>query len=229
MARKFWWPSSMPDQLVLMQNFHSKIGNYAATLGLSPDELMAAEGLCDAFIGTFNVAEQCRQTMQAMTQWRDRVFHGTPVGNPAPPAPVFPVVGTVAYTLGVVKQFIALRDRIVASPNYTLAIGEDLGLVGAQITPPPPSSVKPVFKTVSTSGLTVNLVGSMQGMDALRVEYAPNGGSFQPVAFLTNTPGGFQITPQNPNQPENGRIRAVFIKKNAEYGTYSSEYPVTVS
>ena len=69
----------------------------------------------------------------------------------------------------------------------------------------------------------------MQGMDALRVEYAPNDGQFTNVAFLTNTPGGFQITPQTPGQPEAGRIRCVYIKRNAEFGNYSADYPVTVS
>jgi len=66
-------------------------------------------------------------------------------------------------------------------------------------------------------------------MDALRVEYARKGGSFSPVAFLTNTPGGFQITPETPGEPETGHVRAVFIKKNEEYGNYSADYPVTVS
>ena len=219
----------MPDQLVLIQNFQSKIAGYATVLGLSPAQLTAAQAICDAFVGTFNVTEQCRQTMLAMTQWRDQVFNGSPMGNPAPAAPVFPVVGTVDYQRGIIRQFTELRDLIVALPGYNVTIGEDLGLVGAVITPPAPVNVKPVFKDVRTVGYTVSLTGSMQGMDALRVEYAPNGGSFAPVAFLTNTPGSFQITPANPNQPEAGRIRAVFIRKNAEYGNFSADYPVTVS
>ena len=66
-------------------------------------------------------------------------------------------------------------------------------------------------------------------MDALRVEYQPNGGKFATIAFLTKTPGGFQLTPTNPNQPEKGMIRCVFIKKNAEFGNFSPNYPVTVS
>ncbi len=69
----------------------------------------------------------------------------------------------------------------------------------------------------------------MQGFDAMRVEYAPKGGNFAPVAFLTNTPGGFSITPAVANQPETGHIRAIYIKKNAEYGNYSADYPVTLA
>jgi hypothetical protein len=89
--------------------------------------------------------------------------------------------------------------------------------------------VTPNLKTATSTGYWVNLSGSMQGMDALRVEYAPKGGAFKTVAFLTNTPGGFQITPLAAGQPETGHIRAVFIKKNAEFGNYSADYPVTLS
>ena len=126
-------------------------------------------------------------------------------------------------------QFFALRDQIVANSGYTLAIGEDLGIVGAEITPLGPTEVSPVLKPSVSMGNTVNVSASMQGMDAMRVEYQPAGGKFSTVAFLTKTPGGFQITPTNPNQPENGFIRAVFIKKNEEYGSFSPNYPVTVS
>jgi hypothetical protein len=230
MARKFWWATSMPDQLVQMQNFRDKIDNYATQLGLTPADVTAAVALCDAFIGALNATELCRSTMMAMKQWRDDVFNGEPVGKTAPPAPVFPVVGAVTYTVGVVKEFFELRDRIVASPGYSMAIGEDLGIVGAEISAPLPGSILPNLKAVTSTGYWVNLSGSMQGMDALRVEYSRDGGeNFTTVAFLTNTPGGFQITPANPGQAEKGFIRAVYIKRNEEVGGYSANYPVTLS
>ena len=229
MARKPWWPGSASEQVVLVQNFQAKIGTYAAVLNLAAEQIAAAQSLCDAFLGAFNLADQSRLTMQAMTQWRDIVFFGEPFGEPAPVPPVFPVGGSPAYTRGVVKQFFAFRDMIVSLPNYTMAIGEDLGIIGPAITPVPEASVTPDLRTSVTNGNFVNLVGSMQGMDALRVEYAPQGGQFSTVAFLTKTPGGFTINSQDPNQPQNGQIRAIFIKKNADYGNYSPNYPVTVA
>ena len=117
----------------------------------------------------------------------------------------------------------------MASPGYTEAIGEDLGIVGTEQPNRPSIDYTPELKTTTSTGYQINLSGSMQGMDALRVEYAPKGGNFTTVAFLTNTPGGFQITPATPGQPEKGHVRAVFIKKNEQYGNYSADYPVTVS
>ena len=147
----------------------------------------------------------------------------------APPTPIFPSAGDLAYTLGVVTQFFALRDQIVSNNGYTMAMGEDLGIVGSEIVPLAPTNVTPSLKASVSMGNTVNLTGSMQGMDALRVEYAPKGGVFSTVAFLTKTPGGFLITPTNPSGAETGFVRAVFIKKNAEFGNFSPNYPVTVS
>lgn len=229
MPKKFWWPTSLAEQLILVQNFLAKIATLGPILGLSPAQVTAAVALCEAFIGAFNATEQAKQSMQSMTQWRDVVFYGTPTGKDAPQAPVFAVVGPVTYSRGVVTQFFALRDLIVALPNYTVDIGEDLGIVGSEITPDAPETVAPNLKTVTSTGYWVNLTGSMRGMDAMRVEYARKGGEFSTVAFLTNTPGGFQITPVNPTLPETGHIRAIYIKRNAEFGNYSPDYPVTLS
>ena len=229
MARRPWWPTTLADQSSIVQNFSSKIGGYATQLGFTPAQVTAAQTLCATFINAYNFAEGCRMTMQGATQWRDIVFYGEPLGGAAPGTPVFPDGGDFTYTRGTVTRFFALRDQIVASNGYTMAMGEDLGIVGAVITPLAPTDVSPSLKPTVSMGNTVNISGSMQGMDALRVEYAPKGGSFTTVAFLTKTPGGFQITPTNPNQPETGFIRAVFIKKNEEFGSFSPSYPVTVS
>lgn len=229
MARKFWWPGSMPEQTVLVQNFQAKISLYGTGLGLTAAQVTAAEALCAAFIGAVNSTDLAKSTMQSMTQWRDEVLNGEPSGR-TPQAPVFPVVGATTYPVGVVKSFIKLRDQIVASPTYTQAIGEDLGIIGAETTRPAPDSIVPVLKAETSTGYWVNLAGSMKGMDALKVEYMRDGGTgFTTVAFLTNTPGGFQVTPQNPALPEKGVIRAVYIKRNEQVGSYSANYPVTLS
>jgi len=219
----------MAAQLIVVQNFLAKIAKYETDLPLTPAQVTNAQALCNSFISAFNATEQARQTMVAMTAWRDEVFTGEPTGAAAPAAPAFAAPPATPFTLGFVKQFFALRDLIVASPGYTETIGEDLGIVGTKQSSALPSTVTPQLKPVTSAGYQVNLTGSMQGMDALKVEYARKGGNFATVAFLTNTPGGFQITPAVAGEPEMGHIRAVFIKKNAEYGNYSADYPVTLS
>lgn len=229
MPKQFWWPGSLASQRSLMQNFGAKIPSYQATLSLTLLQVGAMTALCDAFIGAYDSTLSAKDSMKAMTQWRDEVFYGEPTGNEAPQAPVFAVVGNTSYTRGVVTQFIACRELIVNLPNYTETIGEDLGIVGSEVPSRPADEVMPELKAVKVSGYTVNLSGSMQGFDAMRVEYAKKGGGFQPVAFLTNLPGSFEVTPAVADQPEVGMVRTIFIKRNAEFGNYSPNYPVTVS
>ncbi len=87
----------------------------------------------------------------------------------------------------------------------------------------------PSLKVTTSTGYKINVAGSLQGTDALKVEYKPNGGNWASAAFLTKTPGEFTVTAQTPNQPESGHIRAISIKNNDEFGNFSPEYPVTVS
>ncbi len=162
MRKRFWWPTSMSDQLVLIQNFRAKIAGYQTALGLTLLQVTAATELCETFIGAFNSTEQAKTTMQSMTQWRDAIFYGDPVGAPSGEAPVFPVVGATTYYLGTVTQFMAFRDLIVALPGYTESIGEDLGIVGPEISPLAPDLVSPTIKSVKTNGFTV----SISGLDA---------------------------------------------------------------
>lgn len=229
MARKAWWPGMASEQLVLVQNFQTKIATYAAVLNLAAEQITAAQALCDAFIGASNLMEQSRTAMRAMTQWRNIVLYGDPTGEASPAPPIFPVGGAPAFTRGVVKQFFAFRDMIISLPGYTDAIGEDLGLIGPEITLIAEADMFPDLRAIVSNGNFVNLNGSMQGMDALRVEYAPKGGQFSTVAFLTKTPGGFTINTGDPSQAQAGLIRAIFIRKNADFGSFSPSYPVTVS
>ena len=128
-------------------------------------------------------------------------------------APEFLVAARAATTLPVLRKDFILDPYQVAEAR---AWGADCILVIlAQVD--------------DATAASLVSAGKDWGMDALRVEYQPAGGKFTTVAFLTKTPGGFQITPTVPNQPENGFIRAVFMKKNEEFGSFSPSYPITVS
>ncbi len=137
---------------------------------------------------------------------------------------------TTGIFIGVFDEFREFVDLIKASPGYTPAIGADLMIVGTAVTPPTPGSTAPDLKVTTAPGYTVDLAGSMQSMDAIRVEYKRSGSAGWAIAaFLTKLPGEFNITPNTPGAPETGNIRAIFIEKNADFGTYSPEYRLTLS
>ena len=62
----------------------------------------------------------------------------------------------------------------------------------------------------------------MQGMTGMRVEYRRAGGDFTPVAFLTKHRAGPDLRLPGARIRQ---IRAVFIRKNAEFGNWSPNYP----
>ena len=95
---------------------------------------------------------------------------------------------------------------------------------------PPPTDIAPNLKVTTSQGYEVNVAGTMQSMSGLRIQYKRQGGSgWATVGFLTNLPGSFEITPFAPGQSEMGNLRAIFIKKNVDFGDFSPEYPVTLS
>jgi len=229
MARSYWWATTLSAQVLLIQNFIAKLPGYATTLGLTPAQVTAATTLCDSIVSAIDVTNQCRATMQAVTNWRDLVLYGQPKGKGAGIAPVFPDLNGSTYERGLVDQFFELRDQIVASSGYTLAIGEDLGIVGTESSNLVPAETTPELKTVSASTNYVTITGSMQGMPVMRVEYATKGQTYGNVAIITNLPATIEIPKVNPNNPEVGTIRTIFMKKNADFGNYSPNYDVTLT
>lgn len=230
MVRNFWWPGTLSAQVLLVQNFAKKITGWAETLGWTPAQLAAAIALCNAIASAIEVTNQCRTAMLAVTNWRDLVLYGQPKGQPGGKAPVFPVINGEDYNRGLVDSFFEIRDQIVANNGYTLAMGEDLGIVGSESSASRgPAETTPELKTVSTSTNHVTINGSMQGMPVMRVEYAPKGQTYSSVAIVTNLPATFAVPKVNPNTPELGTIRTIFVKKNADFGNYSPNYDVTLA
>ena len=228
MARKFWWPRRLVDQQTIVRNFRSKIAGHAAAIGLSPAETAAAVALCDTMITAYNATEACKLTMQAMTTWRDEVLFGKQTGAVAPAAPLFPAPPAGGLTRGAVDQFIELRNRIVAAPGFNEAIGFDLGLIGPEHRPKDEAEVFPELNFKVSNGGTINVTGSLQGTDAVRIEKKAGDGEFATAAFLTLTPGHFTLTTSTPGAVERFALRAIFIKKNNEYGNFSPIYNVVV-
>lgn len=228
MARKFWWPRRLVDQQMIVRNFRSKIAGHAAVLGLSPAETAAAVALCDTMITAYNATEACKLTMQAMTAWRDEVLFGKQTGAVAPAAPLFPAPPAGGLTRGAVDQFIELRNQIVAAPGFNESIGDDLGLLGPEHRRKDASEIVPELNFRVANGGWIKVTGSLQGTDAVRIEKKAGDGEFTTAAFLTITPGEFPLTTTTPGAVERVALRAIFIRKNKEYGNFSPIYNVVV-
>jgi hypothetical protein len=229
MPKNYWWPNTISSQYILVQNFQVKIAVLGPALGFSTAEINQAVDLCRSFIEPTAFVDQWKSSMKAAIKWRNEIIKGKAIGQPVGPPPAVPSMAVGNYPIGFWKQFQSLRDRIIASPAYTPQIGTDLGIIGSTSTPLAPSNFTPELKATPVDGYRIKITGSMKGMDAVKIEYAPQDGNFTTVAFLTRTPGTFRITPADPSRPEAGQLRCIFIHNNEPYGNYSANYPVIVS
>lgn len=228
---KDWLPRSLAAMLVMFTNVLAKIDPYEAILPITHAQTVRIKLICNEFIAVYNYVTQCRATTESLVEWRDNIFYGSPTGDDAKEPPAFPSYTEVSDSfIGIITEFRELRELIVASPGYTRAIGEDLMIVAVEGEKLTESEVAPSLKVTTDSGYEVHIVGKMQGMDAIRIEYQRSlTADWHQVAFFTRLPGRLTITPQTPGQPENGNIRAIFIEKNEPFGDYSPSYPVTIS
>gem|GEM_PF-5624163 len=73
------------------------------------------------------------------------------------------------------------------------------------------------------------LTPSMQGLPVMRLEYAAKGQTYSSVAVITNLPAVITVAKASPTAPEVRTIRSIFMKMNADFGTYSPNYNVTLA
>lgn len=228
--KRDWFPRSRAQQLVMFTNVNAKIADYKSDLPITGDQIAKIQLICQTFIAVCNFVEQARASMQNVTDWQADIFNSKNVA-PVPKTPAFmPAALPAEAKTGIFQEFRRLIDLIKASPGYTEGIGEDLMIVGAEISRPPEDSVAPDLKVSTAGGYVVQLRGSMKGFNAMRVEYRKKGNSaWQHVAFMTKLPGDFKMTPAAPGEPESGEIGARFIDKNQDVGEFSPSYSITVS
>ena len=133
MKRKFYLPPGDNARLAWLQNFSSKIGTYAVSLGITPIEVTALAAYYVMFGYILGIIDQVRTFSQDLTKFKEKLMIaalGTPLGAvpsltlAAPPPPV--PAGIFTIIAGIVK-------RIKGSTNYNENIGEDLGVIGADI------------------------------------------------------------------------------------------------
>lgn len=143
MAKKGWYPRTIPGQVALYTNVLAKIANYQAILGLTP--ALVAHAWVDSISATKISA----------VEWRDMMRYGEPEGDPLPAAPVFAVFGALTGAIGILPRFKKTRDLIVEMDDYTEAIGNDLMYEGVDEAPAPEGTLVPALLVATAPGYKV--------------------------------------------------------------------------
>jgi hypothetical protein len=101
MPKRFWWPGSIPEQLIFIEHFSS----YTSALGLTPDQEKAAEAVLAASLTALNPTDHLR----------DHISFGRAERLPTP---VFPYMRPMIFTIGLGSQFFDLRDKFEALADH---------------------------------------------------------------------------------------------------------------
>jgi len=134
-----------------LKNFANKLANYNTLLGVSAADLTAIRADSIAFDYVMSNQELVQNFAHNYTHYHEQLRNGgsttlgpLPVLLPFAAAPLMPGANIEA-------RFRMLIQRIIHSPNYTNAIGQDLRIVGP-INDFNPNNGKPVFSIEKVAG-----------------------------------------------------------------------------
>lgn len=124
-------PKDDNGKAALLDNLAAKLPKYAAPLEVSAADLASAQADATAFRYALNVLNQMRQNAQLWTAHKNLLRDGGAASADLPAAPALPTPIPAAVAPGIFVRFAALVARIKKHKNYTDAIGQDLGIIGA--------------------------------------------------------------------------------------------------
>lgn len=210
--------------------FKTNIGGYVATLGLTAGQVTAQAADSDYLDYTLKCLSLTQNTAQQWTAWKDIMRGGG--AQPAAGAPVPPTLPAAVPVVapGIEVRFRALVKQIKASANYNTAIGNALGIEGAEQTPPDLTTIQPQIDVV-INGNHVDVNWGWGGYSAyldlceIQVDRG-DGKGFGLLAYDT-TPGYTDTTPF-PATPAKWTYKAIYRVGDAQVGVWSNPVSVTV-
>jgi hypothetical protein len=150
-----------------LKNFANKISNYSAALGLTAAEVTAVKADAAAVDYVFGNQLTVQTFAQNYTAFKNQLRTGSGLTLGAlPTLPAFAAAPALP-AVNVENRFRNLLQRITHSPNYTTAMGQDMG-IEASATVFTPADGKPIFDIELSSGGHPNLLwtrGKFQGVE----------------------------------------------------------------
>jgi hypothetical protein len=213
-----------------LNNFASKIGNYAATLGITPAEVASIQADNNFFTFVANGSNQIKQHGKDWTSYKNILRSSTKAVNlgdaPAWIAP--PAVPAVAADIS--GRWGRMIQRIKSNENYTEAIGNDLGItaITSSLTPADLAVLKPI--------LTVHLVAGQP-----TIEWQKGDADGIAIYSADGNTGvyNFLATDLHPNFPDKRplpaagqslvrKYKAIYILGDEQVGQWSDEVSISV-
>jgi hypothetical protein len=203
--------------------FKEEIGSYVAVLKLTADVVSAQAADADYFEYCLKCLDILQKAASQATSWKDIMRDGgTPPPTGAPVAPALPAPVT-AVSPGIEARFRALVKLIKANPAYNTAMGQALGIEGAQQTPPDLTTIQPEIDVyIYGANVFVNWSwgGYVNYLDMCEIQVdRGDGKGFIDLAFDTSP--GYTDTAPFPATPAKWTYRAIYRVNDAQVGLWS--------
>jgi len=230
MAKKSYIPNKDADLILWLNNFNAKIPLHAATFGLTAAQVASVNN------DTMNWNYWITQVFTFKDESNERVAYKElllmgPIGVPAGTPPTAPVIlpPPVAILPGIIPRIRILAQFIKNHPNYSVVIGQDLGIEGPEDSTVP-ATMKPILTLVPQGG-GVNVKWTKSIADALRIEkqiVSTGGGLPTPWALLAIDTEPDYLDTSPVTAPQTWYYRAIYIINDTMVGLWSDVSQISV-
>lgn len=225
MAKRDYLTMPEPELPGWFNNFSTNLPTYIETLGLTQAELdaVALDAATVAFVVNGVVA--VRGYSGAWTDFKDAMLKGEDGSDTIPALPNLSVEQLPA--VDILKRTRELVNRIKAHSNYTVSIGQALGIIGPEESEP---EAKPTGKAKALPNYEVEITFVKRGFDGVDIEsQRGDETAWTYLAFDGSSPYIDRRPPSTAGQPEVRRYRMRYRKNDEPVGEYSDVLTVTAS
>ena len=234
MAKTYYLPRTDGGKAQTLEQFRDNVGPYVTTFSLASSDVMNQGIDAALFRALVNFAATVQDNAKLWVAWKDFMRDGPKVGHPTPTVPVLPTVPVAisgaAAAAGILARFLLLANAIKNHKNYTAAVGQILGLEGADQTAPDLTTIQPLISVKITGDhIAVNWgwAGNSAHLDLLEIEVDRGDGKGYVLLTYDTTPGYTDTTPL-PAIAAKWKYRAIYRVADARVGVWSAEVSITV-
>ena len=229
MMKQPYFPHTEASRVIWINHFCIKFNAYGPGLGVGPDEIATTAKHLQYYVWLIQYwyvsvqqfALAATATKESMAMDESGIITALPVpvvfDNPPEPCPP-----------GILARLFKLIQRIKSSPNYTEAIGQDLGIIGSQAadTHAYPEG-NPSIKRNTTQEY-VEIKFPKYHHTAVLIESRRNGSDWENVGVGQISPWNDERPLQTAGVPEVREYRLCWYENNKISGDFSPVIKITV-
>ena len=229
MTTHTFFPSTEAEQIVWLSHYALKLPINGPLCGIVAEEITGT--LVDTTYWVWMLQywhPATQRDAKESTAHKQLMISGTGSGSIAHPQPSpFPSPPPIPAP-GMQKRLFSQIVRIKASPNYTEAIGHDLGIIAASNSVEHPIPESTVTVELGATGSRVRIDFKKYGHDGIWIESRINGGDWAFLAIDTIKPYYDErpLAPGNSHETREYRLR--WWDKSIAHGEWSAVQQVVV-